>query len=94
MDDRLNQLRREIDALDDGLLDLLARRRGLIERVAAYKHEVGLAVRLPERIEAVKQRCAAEGERRGLDPDFVRHLWSVIIEEACRLEEALLAEHG
>jgi 4-amino-4-deoxychorismate mutase len=89
--DRLTQLRQEIDALDDGILDLLARRMGLIERVAAYKHEAGLAARLPERIEAVKTRCATEGERHGLDPAFVRSLWSAIIEAACRREEDLLA---
>jgi 4-amino-4-deoxychorismate mutase len=86
----LTDLRRLIDGIDDRLLDLLAERIAVAERVAGYKQEAGIAVRLPDRIEAVLARCAERGSARGLDPVYVRDLWSRIIEETCRLEERLI----
>ncbi|HEV2677938.1 MAG TPA: chorismate mutase [Aliidongia sp.] len=86
----LTDLRRLIDGIDDQLLDLLAERIAVAERVAAYKQATGIAVRLPDRIEAVKARCAERGATRGLDPAYVRDIWARIIEETCRLEERLI----
>lgn len=90
MTDDLSDLRQLIDGIDDRLLDLLADRIAVAERVAAYKRTTGVAVRLPDRIEAVKARCAERGAARGLDPAYVRELWDRIIEETCRLEERLI----
>ena len=90
--DTLAALRREIDALDDGILDLLAQRMEVARRVAAYKHEAGIPARLAERIEAVKERNAAGATARGLDPRYIRTLWAIIIEETCSFEERLFAE--
>lgn len=86
----LTDLRQLIDGIDDRLLDLLADRIAVAERVAADKRKTGVAVRLPDRIEAVKARCAERGAARGLDPAYVRDIWSRIIEETCRLEERLI----
>ena len=86
----LADLRRLIEGIDDQLLDLLAERIAVAERVAAHKQEAGIAVRLPDRIEAVKARCADRGAARGLDPVYVRDIWGRIIEETCRLEERLI----
>lgn len=86
----LRALRDRIDALDDRLLDLLAERIRVAHEVAACKREHGIPARLPDRVQAVLDRCAAAGAPRGLDPGYVRALWAVIIEETCRLEERLL----
>jgi 4-amino-4-deoxychorismate mutase len=86
----LADLRRLIDGIDDRLLDLLAERIAVAERVAEYKRGAGIAVRLPDRIEAVLVRCAEGGSARGLDPAYIRDLWERIIEETCRLEERLI----
>ena len=86
----LRALRERIDALDQRIIDLLAERLRIAQEVAACKHQHGIAVRLPDRIEAVLDRCAAAGAARGLDPRYVRALWTAIIEGTCRLEERLL----
>ena len=62
----------------------------MAERVAAYKRAAGIPVRLPDRIEAVKARCAERGAGLGLGPAYVREIWSRIIEETCRIEEHLI----
>jgi len=86
----LADLRQIIDGIDDRLLALLGERIAVAERVAAYKRTTGIAVRLPDRIEAVKARCAERGAACGLDPIYVRELWDRIIEETCRIEERLI----
>lgn len=88
----LSEFRREIDALDDAVLDLLAQRMAVARRVAAFKHTEKIPARLADRIEAVKERNAAGATARGLDPRYIRTLWAIIIEETCSYEERLFAE--
>ena len=87
----LTPLRAEIDALDERIIDLLARRYDVVRRVAVVKAAEGLPAVLPDRVEAVKQRAAALGAARGLDPEFLTQLYQMIIDEACRIEEAYFA---
>lgn len=87
----LAPLRSEIDAIDDEIVALLGRRLAVVHRVAAVKAEAGLPAILPDRIEAVKALAAERGKAYGLDPEFVTRLYQMIIDEACRVEEALFA---
>ena len=90
----LHDLRQRIDALDDRIIELIAERARIARAVAACKRRHGIAVRLPDRIQAVMERCAAVGAERGLDPNYARQLWSVIIEETCRIEEQSLQQEA
>jgi len=87
----LEDFRRQIDAIDDRLLALLGERFAVVREVAAYKAPRGIPAIIPERVAEVRERCAGEGLRHGLDPDLVRRLYDLLIGEACRLEEALMA---
>jgi chorismate mutase-like protein len=86
----LAPLRDEIDALDDRIIALLAERMAVAHRVALRKRELGIPVVIPERIGVVLDRNAAQGAAAGLDPDYVRRLYREIIDETCRVEEALI----
>jgi len=83
-------LRDRIDAIDDRIIDLLAERVRLAHEVAACKREHGIPVRLPDRIQAVMERCTGAAAARGLDARYVGELWTLIVEETCRTEERLL----
>ncbi len=85
----LDPLRREIDAVDDRIVELLAVRQGIVRRVAAVKQANDIPVVLGDRIDEVKDRNAAHGVAQGLDPDYVRRVFEVIIDEACALEGRL-----
>ena len=87
----LGGFRRRIDAIDDRLLALLGERFAVIREVAAYKAPRGIPAVIPERVAEVRERCAGEAPRHGLDPDVVRRLYDLLIDEACRLEEQLMA---
>jgi 4-amino-4-deoxychorismate mutase len=83
-------LRDRIDSVDDRIVDLIAERLRIAHEVAACKRRYGIAARLPDRIQAVLDRCALAGAAHDLDPRYVRELWAVIIEETCRIEEEIL----
>jgi chorismate mutase-like protein len=86
----LETLRREIEAIDDKLVAQLGQRFAVIRKVAAYKRERGIPAVLPDRIEAVKSRCAALAATHDLDDEFVRSLYDMIVGAACRLEEDII----
>ena len=87
----LASFRRRIDAIDDRLLVLLGERFAVIREVAAYKAPRGIPAIIPARVAEVRERCAGEAPRHGLDPEMVRRLYDLLIDEACRLEDALMA---
>jgi 4-amino-4-deoxychorismate mutase len=87
----LAHFRRRIDTIDDRLLAVLGERFAVIREVAAYKAPRGIPAVIPERVAEVRERCAGEAPRHGLDPDVVRRLYDLLIGEACRLEEDLMA---
>jgi chorismate mutase-like protein len=92
MTDDLASFRRRIDAIDDRLLALLGERFAVIREVAAHKAPRGIPAVIPERVAEVRERCAGEAPRHGLDPDAVRRLYDLLIGEACRLEDKLIAD--
>ena len=86
----LAPFRRRIDELDREIVRLLAERFAVVREVAALKQRRNIPVLLPERIEEVKEQAAARGAPMGVDPDFLRRLYGCIIDEACRIEHALM----
>jgi chorismate mutase-like protein len=87
---RLAPYRAEIDAIDEQLVDLLARRHDVCREVAALKSSAGIPMMQSARIDAIKERCARLGAEAGLDPAFVERLFALIIDEACELEQTLI----
>ena len=58
----LQELRNEIDEIDDQLISLFVRRMAISAQVAQYKRAHGLPVHIPEREQAILQ---AIGEKVG-----------------------------
>jgi chorismate mutase-like protein len=90
MSDILETMRRELDAIDTALVDALGQRLALCRRIASYKREHGIPMMQPHRVELVKRRCAALGEQRGLAAQFMVELYTLIIAEACRIEDDII----
>ena len=65
----LNELRNEINGIDDEILDLFLRRMALARQVAEYKREKNLPIYQPQReqeiLESVTQRAGELGGYAG-----------------------------
>jgi chorismate mutase len=90
MSGKLQQFRRELDELDDRLLDLLSRRLAICREVAVYKAEAGIPMMQEPRVAEVKARAAAGGHGKGLREEFVLAIYELVIAEACRVEDEII----
>jgi isochorismate pyruvate lyase len=79
------ELRVAIDALDERLVRLLARRQLYIERAAVLKRE-RKAVRDEARIEEVVAKVLAAAKSAGLSGAIAEPVWRTLIEESIRHE--------
>jgi chorismate mutase/prephenate dehydratase len=84
----LEALRREIDAVDQELLERLNRRVELAQRVGHYKLERGMEVYVPSREEEVFGKLTANN-KGPLPPQAVRSIYREIISAAISLEKPL-----
>lgn len=82
--------REELNEIDENIIKLLGRRFEIIHDVGVYKKEKDIAMMQPARVDEVKDRCAKIGEKYNLDGDFIRLLYTNIINEACRLEDIII----
>lgn len=86
----LRLYREEIDAIDDQIVELIAARMAIIHRVAAYKKQKSIAAILPDRVAEVRERNAERGAAHGIDAEFMRALYTLIIDHSCKTEQALM----
>ena len=86
----LKPYREKIDALDDQIIDLLARRTAIVREVGAVKAREGISLVQGARVDEVIGRCASIGERSYLNPDVIRSIYTLIIDEAHRIEGEII----
>ena len=87
MSDQISDLRQQIDAIDDSLLDLLNKRAEIARQVGEAKKQ-GVVYR-PEREAQVHRRLHANN-RGPLSNDTISHLFTEVI-SSCRAQEELLS---
>jgi isochorismate pyruvate lyase len=78
--DTMAELRREIDALDVAIIELLAKRSGYIDRAIDLKRIEGVPARAEGRVREVIEKVCAAAAERGLDENLVEQLWRELIE--------------
>jgi chorismate mutase/prephenate dehydratase len=83
--EELQGFRRQIDAIDDELIQLLAKRAALVQEVGRRKHLVNAPVFRPEREVAIIERMVAANPGP-LSPKSVATIWLEII-SGCRALE-------
>lgn len=83
----LEDYRRDIDALDEKIVSLLAERFAVVHAVGELKAREGLSVVQAQRAQAVKDRVAALAQSQGLDGDLLRAIYTLVIDHAHVLEE-------
>jgi chorismate mutase/prephenate dehydratase len=85
-DNQLSSLRGEVDVIDDGILDLLSKRRDIARKIAAEKQRAERPFRDDSREEALLiERLAAAGKYQ-LDADLVSRVWEQIMADSLRVQ--------
>ncbi|MCX8107326.1 MAG: bifunctional chorismate mutase/prephenate dehydrogenase [Verrucomicrobiae bacterium] len=78
----LEVLRREIDAIDEQIVNLLARRHETVQKVVSIKKAMGLPVWHPAREEDLVSQRRTQAARVGLDPAFVEEIFRCVLRQS------------
>lgn len=84
--------RRQIDAIDLKLVELLEKRMELSREIGLLKRDKGLTVYRPARYNEVLEHCAACCDGRGLDADAVKGIFEMIHSESIRQQLDIINE--
>ncbi|MCF8564318.1 chorismate mutase [Alicyclobacillus tolerans] len=91
MERELSRYRQEIDAIDRQIIEQLARRFDVAKEIAKIKRTYDLPVVQPDRKQEVERRYIRHGEQLRLAKDFMSHLYHLIHQETCRVEDEWVA---
>ena len=90
--ENLNELRAQIDKLDDELLELLARRMRVSHEIGQYKKEHDMPILQAQRYEELLARRAAQAVEMGMDREFMCTVMQAIHEESVRQQMQVLGK--
>jgi chorismate mutase len=86
----LSNFRAALDRVDTQLIELLGQRFEICRKVANYKKKNNVPMMQPDRVKAVHERIAELARLNSVNPKFVQDLYTLVIAEACRLEDEII----
>jgi isochorismate pyruvate lyase len=86
----LTELRAAIDALDVEIVQLIAKRMAVVDRVIAVKREHGVPARVPERVEEVADKVRRAAAAASLPSDLAETIWRAMMEWVIAYEKERL----
>lgn len=90
----LDELRKEIDAIDQEIVELLSRRQKQVDQVLALKKANNLPVYHPAREEDLISARRLQARDAGLCPDFIEELYRIIIHRSRVVQSGQMARKG
>lgn len=80
----ISQLRKQIDELDNQVMDILAKRMRVCREIGQYKKEHNMTVLQAQRYNEILDKRGAQGTLCGMDSDFIKKIYEAIHEESVR----------
>lgn len=88
-DSNIDDLREQIDRLDESLIEILARRMDIADKIGQYKRALGISVVQPARYQTMMADRVARAEALGIPPELIRRIFSGVHEESVRRQIAV-----
>jgi len=85
----LEEVRLEIDVLDDKIVELISQRSHYIRQAASFKNSVD-EVKAEERIDFIMQRLRHKAIQLEVSPNMITDLYTIMIDEMVETEIAEL----
>ena len=89
MKNQLDGLRKQIDKIDESIVNLLAKRMRVVKKVGQYKKLKKLPPLDPARWQQVLNTKIKKAKSLGLDSEMVKKIYNLIHEEALKIEKSL-----
>ncbi len=90
--ENLAELRRQIDGIDEQLLELLAKRMRISREIGVYKKEHNMPILQSPRYSEILEKRSDMGQTMDLNTDFVKEILKEIHEESVRQQMIIMNE--
>ncbi len=84
---KLDDLRRQIDEIDEELVGIISKRLSIMPEVAEIKRRGNVGIDQEGREREVIENIRRKAEEKNLDPDFVEKIMVEIIGESKRIQQ-------
>jgi len=88
----IDQLRAQIDILDENILYLLKSRMGLSRKIGQYKKEHNIAILQTSRWDSLLEEMVKKGQDYGLSKGFIEAVFNAIHEESIQAQNEVLSD--
>ena len=88
----LAELRRQIDGIDEQILELLAKRMRVSREIGVYKKEHNMPILQSPRYSEILENRSDMGKQMELNPEFIREMLKEIHEESVRQQMIIMNE--
>ena len=88
--DSLENLRAQINVIDDQLIDMLGKRMKVADQIGQLKKEKNVAVLQSKRWNEILGNMVLEGEQRGLSEEFILRMFKAIHQESINHQEKII----
>jgi chorismate mutase len=86
---KLNDHRKEIDKIDDQILQLLEKRLTIVKQIADLKNQKNLPIRDTKREAVILENIVVKAEKLGLDPKLAKRFFRTVINLSVEVEQKL-----
>ena len=86
----IHELRKQIDELDNQLMELLAKRMRVCREIGQYKKEHNMTVLQHARYNEILEKRGAQGSLCGMGADFVKAVFESVHEESVRQQMEII----
>lgn len=88
--ERISVLRKQVDELDNELMNLLAKRMRVCREIGQYKKEHNMTVFQANRYSEILDKRGAQGTLLGMSPDFIAQIFEHVHEESVRQQVEII----
>ena len=78
----LEELRKEIDKIDNEIISLLSKRKGMSQKIAEIKKQSDKPILDQSREQQVMKRLKKLSKEKGLDENFIISLYNIILKNS------------
>lgn len=87
---KLEKIREQIDRIDNVIITALAERMTFMNGIGEHKKNKRIPVYQPEREQIIINRLIEVGEKHNLKPEFIEELFSIIFDEAKKIQYEII----
>ena len=89
---QLEEMRAQIDRLDNSLIHLLVERMQISRKIGAYKKAHNLTIVQAKRYDEILKRNFEHGTSHGMTPQFIKAIFEAIHEESIRRQAEIMRD--